>query len=269
MPEGDTIFRAARTLHAALAGKMVTRFASTLPAVAAASRRLKVVGQTVATVEPSGKHLLMRFSGGSVLHTHMRMNGSWHLYRPGSRWRESPARARVVVEAGDVIAVCFAAPIVELLSAGEAAPHRSLAGLGEDLLGEPFDAARARTGLRARGEMEIAVALLDQTALAGIGNVYKSEVLFLCGVHPFARVKTLPDAQLDRLISTARTQMKRNLGAGMRRTTSGLTRETLWVYERASRPCRRCGTSIRWRRQGEQARSTWWCPRCQPPVEPA
>jgi len=167
-----------------------------------------------------------------------------------------------------VIAVCFAAPIVELLSAGEAALHPALAGLGEDLLGERFDAARARAGL-ARGEAEIAVALLDQTAVAGVGNVYKSEVLFLCGVNPFTRVKTLADAQLDRLISTARAQMKRNLGSGMRRTTSELSREKLWVYERASRSCQRCGTSIRWRRQGEQARSTWWCPRCQPPVEPA
>jgi endonuclease-8 len=269
VPEGDTIFRMARALHAALAGRSVTRFVSPLPAVAAAASRLKVVGQTVAAVDPRGKHLLMRFSRGPVLHTHMRMSGSWHLYRVGSRWRQPEARARAVVEAGEVIAVCFAAPTVELLSAREVAVHPSLAGLGEDLLGDRFDPTRACAGLRARGETEIAVALLDQAALAGIGNVYKSEVLFLCGVNPFARVKTLTDAQLDGLVSTARAQMKRNLGSEMRRTTSELSRETLWVYERAGRPCRRCGAAIGSRRQGEQARWTWWCPRCQPLTDPA
>lgn len=115
--------------------------------------------------------------------------------------------------------------------------------------------------------MEIAGALLDQTALAGIGNVYKSEVLFLCGVNPFMRVKALEDAVLGRVVETARAQMQRNLGAGLRRTTSALARERLWVYERGGRPCRRCGTAIRWRRQGDEARSTWWCPRCQPAIE--
>ena len=134
MPEGDAIFRAARALHSALAGRTVIRFASPLPAASAAARRLKVVGQSVAVVESRGKHLLMRFSGGPVLHTHMRMNGSWHLYRAGSRWRKPEGQARAVVDTGAVLAVCFAAPIVEVLSAGEASHHPSLTGLGEDLL---------------------------------------------------------------------------------------------------------------------------------------
>jgi endonuclease-8 len=264
VPEGDTIFRVARTLKGALAGKTVVRVSSSLPAVTAAARRFRLVGQSVAAVEPRGKHLLMRFSGGSVLHTHMRMTGSWHLYPTGTTWRRPAWMARAVLETAEVQAVCFAAPVVELLSPREAARHPSLASLGQDVLAADFDAARTRAALRARGRAEIAVALLDQTALAGIGNVYKSEVLFLCGVNPFARVETLADETLDRLVGTARAQMQRNLGPGGRRTTSALANDRYWVYRWGGRPCRHCGTTVRRRLQGEQARSTYWCPRCQP-----
>jgi endonuclease VIII len=262
MPEGDTIWRTARSLDAALAGRTVTAFASPVPAVATAARRLHVVGRKVERVEARGKHLLVRFEGGPVLHTHLRMSGRWSLYRPSARPAPS-ARGRVVLEAGEMVAVCWGAPVVELLSVGGEAVHPVLRRLGPDLLSDGFDAVAARARLRARGDLEIGVALMDQTALAGIGNVYKSEVLFLAGVHPRAPVATLLGDVLDRLIETARAQMKRNLGGARRRTTSAFAAEPLWVYRRVGRSCRRCGEPIRRIVQGEQVRSTYWCPGCQ------
>ena len=266
MPEGDTICRTARTLHGVLAGRPVTGFASPLPEVAAVSRRLDLVGQTVAAVEASGKHLLIRFSGAVTLRTHLGMTGSWHLYRVGTAWRRPARAARVVLETAEVTAVCFSAPVIELLPPGRGAEPPALQRLGPDLLSPAFDAVRARRRLLDRSGEEIGVALLDQTALAGIGNVYKSEICFLCAVNPFGRVGDLDGGTLDRLIETARREMQRNLGPGMRRTRSGLSRERLWVYRRSGKACLRCGNAVRWRRQGEQGRSTYWCPVCQPAV---
>jgi endonuclease-8 len=262
VPEGDTIWRAARTLHAALAGKTVVGFASSLPAVTAAAQKLRLAGRTIEVVEARGKHLLVRFSGGPVLHTHQGMRGSWRLQRrvPEDRW--SPA-ARAVIETADVVAVCSLAPVVELLSAAQAATHPSLSRLGPDLLGERFDADAARRRLRARGDLEVGEALLDQTALAGIGNVYKSEVLFLCRVSPFTRVRELDDAGLDRLVAHAGELMRRNTGPSGPRRVPGLAPGRLWVYRRSGQPCLRCGTAIRRAVQGEQARSTYYCPTCQ------
>jgi len=263
VPEGDTIFRVARTLHGVLAGKVVTRFFSPIAAVDAAARRLGIVGDRVARVEPRGKHLLMHFERGAVLHTHLRMTGSWHTYRHGSRWRQPAHLARAVVESADAVAVCFQAPTCELLSAAEAARELQLAALGPDLLAADFDAALARARLRARADLEIGVALMDQQALAGIGNVYKSEVLFLCRNDPFARVATLDDTSLDRLVATAAKQLRRNLTGGRRRTTSSLAASPHWVYEREGEPCRRCGATVEMRRQGPLLRSTYFCAICQ------
>jgi endonuclease-8 len=268
MPEGDTIFRAAQALHDALAGRTLTRLASTVPGVAAAAERLRLPGQTITAVEPRGKHLLMRFSNGPVLHTHLRMNGSWHLYRRGHPWPRPRAWARVILETPEVEAACFRAPVVELLSPGQAARHPALTRLGEDLLAAGFDPVRARAALRARSDAEIGAVLLDQTAVSGIGNVYKSEVLFLAGVNPFAEVAALPAATLDSLLAAAQVQMKRNLGPGRRRTTPERSRERLAVYGRRGRPCLRCATRIVARRQGDPPRLTYWCPRCQPASAP-
>jgi len=264
MPEGDTIWRTARTLDGVLVGRMVTGLTSPLPEVAAAARRFRLVGQTVAAVESNGKHLLIRFSDGATLHTHQRMTGSWHLYRVGTPWRKPARAARVVLETVEVTAVCFSAPVVEVLPPGRSAAHPALQRLGPDLLSSEFDAAEARRRLRDRSGDEIGAALLDQTALAGIGNVYKSEICFLCAVNPFVRVGDLDESTLDRLIETARREMRRNLGPGMRRTRSGLAQERLWVYRRSGKACLRCGNTVQRRLQGEQGRSTYWCPACQP-----
>jgi endonuclease-8 len=263
VPEGDTIWRAARTMHGVLAGRTVTALASPLVAVASGARRLRVVGSRIDAVEARGKHLLMRFSSGAVLHTHQGMHGTWHLYRAGSRWRKPSHLARATVTAGEAVAVCFASPTVELLSTAEAARHPALSRLGPDVVAGAFDAEAARFRLRARADVEIGAALLDQAALAGIGNVFKSEVLFLCGVDPATPVAVLDDAALDRVIETARVQMRRNLHGLPRRTTSALAEGRHWVYRRGGQPCRRCGTPVRRRLQGDAARSTYWCPSCQ------
>ena len=265
MPEGDTIAKSARTLGAALVGRTVTEFRTTVPAAATAAQRLGVVGSEVAAVEAQGKHLLMRFSSGAVLRTHLQMTGSWHLYRVGSRWQKPERYARAVVVAGDVVAVCFSAPVVEVVSERQLAAHPVLRRLGPDLLADDYDAAAAFARLRSRRDAEIAVALLDQAVVAGIGNVYKSEVLFLHGVDPFARVAGLDDALLHDLLRTARREMQRTVASGgQRRTNHTLGAGPLWVYGRDGKPCLRCGTPIRRALQGEQRRSTYWCPRCQP-----
>jgi endonuclease VIII len=266
MPEGDTILRAARTLHTALAGRTVTRFSSTVPAVAGGARHHRIEGRAVAAVEARGKHLIVRFAGGPALHTHMRMTGSWHLYRVGTRWQKSPALARAVIETGDRVAVCFAAPVVEWLTPSQEAAHAPLATLGPDVLADAFDAGLARDNLRAQGSREIGDSLLDQRALSGIGNVYKSETLFLSGVWPFARVESLEDGTIERIVATARRLMRANVGDARvdRRTRPTQGTQRLWVYRRQGRPCFRCGTAIRMKRQGEDARSTYWCPACQP-----
>ena len=267
MPEGDTIWRTARTLHAALAGRTILGLRSSLPAVAAAAERLRVVGQQVEAVEARGKHLLVCFAGGAVLHTHLGMRGSWRLLQGAGAGRPSPSRGRAVIETAGAVAVCSLAPVVEMLSAAQAAAHPGLRRLGPDLLAPRFDPAAAGRRLRARGETPIGVALLDQTALAGIGNVYKSEVLFLCGVSPFTRVRLLDDGTLGRLVGTAGALLRRNLGPGMRRTTAPLAGGRFWVYGRSGQPCRRCGAAVQRAVQGEQARSTYFCPTCQKPSD--
>jgi endonuclease-8 len=192
------------------------------------------------------------------------------LYRQGSPWRKPRARARVVLETQDVVAVCFGAAIVALLSPSQLRVHPGLRALGPDAAAPEFDPLAARKRLAERAELEVGVALLDQRAFAGVGNVFKSEILFLCRVNPFVPVSALGDDKLEALVRTAATQLRRNLGESSRRTTSGLAPGRLWVYGRGGEPCRRCGTTVRRALQGEQRRSTYWCPRCQPVrAEPA
>ena len=262
MPEGDTIYRAAAGLRRALLGQKI------VAAEAGAAKRpgqwpfARLVGTTVEAVEPRGKHLLIRFSNGLTLHSHLQMSGSWQLYRAGDRWRLPRHLARAVLKTAEVEAVCFRAPTVELLSPSELAVHPALASLGPDLLDPDFDPLTARQRLRTLAHEQIGVALLDQRALAGIGNVYKSEALFVGRQSPFTSVGELSDAALDALIEQARRLLRANRETSMRVTT-GLERPgaALWVYEREGRPCRRCGTPIQRARQA--SRSTYWCPSCQ------
>jgi endonuclease-8 len=274
MPEGDTIYRTAQTLDRALGRRAVTRFASVLPALTRIDEDAPLAGRTVERVWAQGKHLLIGFSGDLVLRTHMRMNGSWHIYRPGERWRRPRHQVRLVIETDAFVAVAFNVPVAEFYTARKLARERALRDLGPDLLGETFDAAAAVARLRERGALAIGDALLDQRALAGIGNVYKSEVCFVCRVNPFTRVDHLSDDDLRSLVQTARRLLQANVapgtGAGivtyhpLRRTTARADAEDrLWVYGRGKRACRRCRTPIERKKQGADARSTYWCPRCQ------
>ena len=258
MPEGDTILRTARTLDRALAGSTLVTATSTVPGLDAAS----LVGRVVARVDAHGKHLRVHFDDGRTLVTHQRMTGAWHVYRPGERWQRPERGARVVLATATYVAVCFHAPDVTLLAAGGLARDATARSLGPDLLAPDFDRDAARQRLRARGELPIGVALMNQSLVSGIGNVYKSETLFVVGVDPFAFVRDLDDATLDALLDAARDLMHRNLDGHARVTRDdGLARA--WVYGRGGEPCGRCGDAVRMTRQGEAGRSTYYCARCQ------
>jgi endonuclease VIII len=274
MPEGDTIYRSAQTLDRALRGRVVTRFESVLPALTRIDDDAPLRGRTIECVRAQGKHLLIEFSADLVLRTHMRMNGSWHIYRPGERWRRSRRQARVVIETDAFVAVAFNVPVAEFYTARELAREPALRELGPDLLGDDFDVGLAVSRLRGRGSLGIGDALLDQRALAGIGNVYKSEVCFVCRIHPFTPVDHLSDDELRTLARTARELLQANVAPGtdagittyhsVRRMTRGAAaEERLWVYGRAGKPCRRCGTPVDRKKQGPDARSTYWCRGCQ------
>jgi len=257
LPEGDTIFRAARTLHEALAGKVVTRFETVLPALARVDDQTPIRGRTIERVAAAGKNLIISFSGDLHLRTHMRMNGSWHLYPLGQRWQRPRRDMRVVVATADFEAVAFNVPVAELHTGASLTRNEDLRHLGPDLLAEEFDAAEAVHRMRERGGEAMADVLLNQRVMAGLGNIYKSEVLFLRGVSPFTPASALTDDELAGIIETARKVMRINVrpeGRGDR----------LWVYGRAGQPCRRCRSRIEMRKQGMDARVTFWCPQCQP-----
>jgi endonuclease-8 len=274
MPEGDTIFRAARTLQRALGGRTVTAFETVFPALSRVHDDTPITGRTVERCWSAGKHLLIAFSGDLVLRTHMRMNGSWHIYRPGEPWQRPRIDMRVLIGTDAFVAIAFNIQVAEWLDARRL--HRSvpLATLGPDLLSPTFDRHEALARLRARGAAAIGDALLDQRAIAGIGNVYKSEVCFLCGVSPFTPVSSLDDTTLGSLVDTAKRLLELNVddgsgGAivtyrGLRRTTHRSDpAERLWVYGRAGRPCRKCGRPVRMVKRGDDARITYFCDNCQ------
>jgi endonuclease-8 len=300
MPEGDTIFRAARTLHRALAGQLVTRFETALAPLAQLDRDDPIAGRHVEKVDAVGKHCLITFSGpppratdpvasdgavapqtplaaeadGVILRTHMRMNGAWHIYRPGERWQMPRHAMRIVIETADWVAVAFNVYSAEFIAAGKRDRHRTLATLGPDLLGD-FDRDSALARIRGRNDRPAHEVLLDQRVMAGIGNVYKSELLFLSRIHPDTLAGSLDDRTWLDLMDLARKLLQSNVASGasnqivtyrgLRRTTGRMNPEDrLWVYSRGGLPCRRCGARISSRKDGDDARVTYWCERCQP-----
>ncbi|MCU1348099.1 MAG: DNA-(apurinic or apyrimidinic site) lyase, partial [Acidobacteria bacterium] len=267
MPEGDTIHRAAATLQRAMAGKKVAAFETVFPMLARVDDQTPIVGRTIEAVRAVGKNLLVDLSGDLHLRTHMRMNGSWHIYRPGEPWQKGRSEMRIVLATDDFVAVGFNIPVAEFLDGRALARHEDLRKIGPDLLGD-FDEAEAKRRIRARRpDEEIANVLLNQRVVAGIGNEYKSEVLFVSRVSPFRRVAAVTDAELDLILENARTLMRMNVGpgsGGSRRTVRSLDKkQLLYVYGRGGDPCLTCGTKIEYRKQGDDARGTYWCPRCQ------
>lgn len=276
MPEGDTIFRSARALDRALAGKVVTGFRSAYALLTRFNDNTPLIGQTIVRVEARGKWLLMHFSGEAILVTHMLMNGSWHIYRPGERWQMVSSNMRIVIETPDFVAVGFNVPIAEMHTSQSLARERKIPPATSNLLGSEFDETAAIERLAACDDLELGDALLRQKVLAGVGNVFKSEICFSTGLHPFRKVATLTREQLANVVTAARRQLAANVledsgnqivtyRGRLRRTRHASDPgESLWVYARRGEPCRRCGELIRRRLQGMDARATYWCPRCQP-----
>ena len=260
MPEGDTVWLAARRMHDALAGRALTRTDFRVPKLAT----VDLTGQTVSEVVSRGKHLLTRIGTDLTLHTHFKMDGSWHLYRHGERWHGGAShQVRVLLENEEWQVVGFRLPVVELLPRSE--ETGAVGHLGPDLLGPDWDLDEAVRRLRTRSERPVGEALLDQRNLAGIGNLYKMEVLFLQGVSPWTPVGAVGD--LPRLVSRAQLLLERNRDEPWQVTTGdGRRGQQHWVYGRGGRPCRRCGTTIMVADQGDPTleRVTFWCPRCQP-----
>jgi endonuclease-8 len=246
----------ARLLHRALAGRELTLSDFRVPRLATVS----LVGQTVLEVVPRGKHMLTRLSSGLTLHTHLRMDGAWRVYRTGARWTGGPDhQVRLALGNPDAVAVGYRMPVVELVK-----DESTVVGhLGPDVLADDFDLDLAVANLAAGPDDEIGNALLDQRKLAGIGNMYRVEALFLAGLTPWTLVK---DVDLEDLVRRSVAIMRANLGRWQQSTTGSLRpTEKYWVFERTTQRCRRCGGRIRSAMQGSpgQERFTYWCPGCQ------
>jgi endonuclease-8 len=265
VPEGDTVWRTARHLDQALSGTPLVETDFRV----AAHATLDLSGETVEATTSRGKHLLTRIGTGHTLHTHLKMEGAWHLYRPGSHWRRPGHEARVVLRTEAWTAVGFALGVTEVLPRAE--EHRAVGHLGPDLLGPDWDEDEALRRLRAAPDRAVEEALLDQRNLAGVGNIYKSELCFLAGVHPRLPVGEVPD--LPRLVRRAKAVLEANKERVEQSTTGDLHRgRRTWVYGRARQPCMRCGTPVLVDGPGPGLsaataadRVTYWCPACQPP----
>ncbi len=290
MPEGDTIFRAARALQKAIGGKQVTAFQANVAKLASVADDKTIVGRTVEKVEARGKWCLIHFSapahgGGEplILVTHMLMSGSWHIYRVGERWFSPRSSMRCSITTGDFIAVAFNVPVTEFHTERSLERYSQVPKLGVDILSDGYSTASGVEALRTYGaqhpDAEIGVVLLMQRVMAGLGNVYKSEVPFAASVNPFRHMCTLTERELETMAEVAGRYMRANINdgsgsnntdgivtySGNRRTTHSMNAgERLWVYGRQGQECRRCGALVMMRKQGEQARSTYWCPQCQP-----
>jgi endonuclease VIII len=279
MPEGDTIYRAARALQKAIGGKVVTGFETGLAKLARVNDDAPLVGRVVEKVESRGKWCLIFFSGDLILVTHMLMSGSWHLYRTGERWQMGRGRMRVAVRTADWEAVGFNIQIAEFHTVRSLERSGQVPKLGPDILSEGFRVEDGVAQMAAYGrespDAEIGSVLLNQRVLAGLGNVYKSEVAFAAGVNPFRVMKTISPREMQAMVDWAQRYMQANVVdgkgegimtyGGSRRTTHAMNREKrLWVYRRQGQECRRCGAAVMMRKQGVQARSTYWCPNCQP-----
>ncbi|MFJ7207993.1 Fpg/Nei family DNA glycosylase [Streptomyces sp. NPDC098789] len=258
MPEGDSIWRAAARLHAALAGRELVRSDLRVPRLALTD----LTGRTTLEVVPRGKHLLHRVEDGLTLHSHLRMDGAWNVFDSGAPWRGGPSyEIRAVLATADRTAVGYRLPVLELLRTAD--EHRVVGHLGPDLLGPDWDPERAARNLLADPARPLGEALLDQRNLAGIGNIYKAELCFLAQVTPWTPVGDLPEPErtLPRLAGAAHRLLDANKDRPRNTTGSPRRGQELFVYGRAHRPCLRCGTPVREAPQDD--RPTYWCPRCQ------
>jgi endonuclease-8 len=257
MPEGDTIHHAARRVRAALLEREILAIETPQPRHALDRWPERLAGQPVRSVDARGKHLFIRFEGGLTIHSHLRMHGRWGVYERGRRWGRSPRRAWLVIRTADHEVVQFDGPVLELMTDSRTRFDRRLAALGPDIVADDFDESAFLRRLRDDDQTRaIGDALLDQRNVAGIGNLWKSETCFLAGVDPWRRTAEVSDDEALELVRTARPLMR----LSAERPRDGKQAQ---VYGRAGRPCKRCGARIRARGQGDDNRTTYWCPRCQ------
>jgi len=243
-------------MHRALAGKVLTKTDFRTPRLAGAD----LAGQTVREVIPRGKHILARTDRGMTLRSHLKMEGDWALYRPQDRWRGPDFEIRVVLETQDWAAVGYRLAMVEIMPSAE--EERAVGHLGPDILGPDWDMQEASARLLSKPDLSIAEALLDQRNLAGIGNLYKNETLFLKGLDPWTPVSEVAD--LEGVVGLAQKLMRLNIEHPEQATTGNTRHGQEWyVMERPGKPCRRCGDLIQVANQGTPARLTYWCPTCQ------
>ncbi len=263
MPEGDALFRFARRLRPVLEGNVIRAARAHGPGPVPQVHR--IVGATCTHVRSQGKNMLISFDNGLLLRGHLRMYGTWHLYKHGEPWIKPEREARLVLETDDAVIVNFSAPVIELLEERALPHHRPIAGLGPNLTGDSFDAAEALARLRdpSRATITIGDAIMDQKAMAGVGNIWKHETLFHCGINPWLLVRELSDDELRSLIAKA----EELLGAAIGRPGARGQKQrypSMFVYTRRGQPCRRCFSRIAFNRQGIDIRYTAWCPKCQP-----
>ncbi len=266
MPEGDALYRFAKLLRPALEGQVIRGARSHGPGPVPQVQR--IVGATCTEVRAQGKNMLISFDNGLLLRGHLRMYGTWHLYKPGEPWTKPEREARLVLETDEAVIVNFSAPVIELLEARALQHHAPIASLGPDLIDDDFDEvaafARLRDQLRAR--MTIGDAIMDQKVMAGVGNIWKHETLFHCGINPWRLVSELDDQAIRAIIAKARGLLRASVG---KPGPSGEVqhRPAMWVYGRRNQPCRRCFARLRFNRQLVDIRFTAWCPKCQPLIE--
>ena len=262
MPEGDSLFRFAARLRGALEGKPL--LAARAHGPGPIPRVAKIVGATCTGVRSQGKNVIISFDNGLALRGHLRMYGTWHVYLPGQPWTRAEREARLVLEVADAVVVNFSAPVIELIEERALAIHQPIAGLGPDLLAEDFDPAEALKRFRdpARAGLTIGDAIMDQRVMAGVGNIWKHETLFRCGLNPWRMLSELDDAALLEVIETAQHLLRASVGKPNRLNLT--RRPSMFAYMRAGQPCRRCHTRLRSAPQGVDIRQTAWCPTCQP-----
>jgi endonuclease VIII len=260
VPEGDTVYLSAKNLNAALAGGVVTRCDIRVPAFAT----VDLTGDVIEGVVSRGKHLLMRIGEYSI-HSHLKMEGSWHLYKPGTPWMRPDFQARAIIGTADWVAVGFSLGTLEVWPRDQ---EHELDYLGPDLLGPDWDSALAAANLLHDPEVPAFVAALEQRNLAGLGNEYVNDLLFLRGVNPWTPIGVV---DVDALVATAHRLINANKDRSIRSTTGDLRpKQKSWVYGRVGQPCRRCGTRIRKGQLGPSPliqRDVYWCPHCQPSLE--
>jgi endonuclease-8 len=252
VPEGDTVYSAAKNLAAAFDGTTLTRCDIRVPKFAT----VDLTGETVHEVVSRGKHLLMRV-GEYTLHSHLKMEGTWHIYAPGAKWRKPAFQARAVIANAEATAVGFELGLFEVIRTVD--EDEAVGYLGPDLLGADWNPEIALANIKSDPEREIGLALLDQRNLAGLGNVYRAELCFLRGVLPTRPVGEVDD--LERMVALGKKLIEANKDRATRTTTGNLRGTTNWVYGRDGKPCLRCGTTIQRGELGE--RLTYWCPNCQ------